>query len=118
MITTRPAKAFKPRLYDPARADKRSDAQRAANNRNFAIFRLRGLWAQAGLLAEPYRTGARAAIDADLIARGALPQEAHEREKIAKRLEANAKRQREEDAKRMCPFHPDTHWLECDCIPF
>lgn len=110
------ARAFRPKPFDAERAD-RTAAQRAATDRNFAIFKLRGLWSQAGMLAEPYRTGARAAIDADLIARGALPQEQHERDQIIKRREAATRRQRAEDAARICPDCKGK-WLECECIPF
>lgn len=62
---------FRPRPYDPDRKDKRTDAQKAASRRNFGIFQLRGLWALAGMLREPYRSTVRVLIDADLIARGA-----------------------------------------------
>lgn len=110
-------KPFRPRAYDPDRPDTRTDAQRAATDRNFMVFKLRGLWAQAGMLSEPYRTGARASIDADLIARGCLPQEQHERQQMRKRHEANARRQRKEDEARICP-DCNGKWLECECIPF
>lgn len=95
------APTFQPRPYDPDRADKQTDAQKAATNRNFGIFKLRGLWSQAGMLAEPYRTGVRAPIDADLIARGALPQAKHgvetSRKRIAKRRRQAAKAPPTED---------------------
>ena len=35
-------KRFQPRPYDPNRKDKRTPAQKAASNRNFRIFQLRG----------------------------------------------------------------------------
>lgn len=51
-----------------------TERQRVARNRNWRVFKLRGLWASCGLLAEPYRTAARRAIDDDLLASGAVPQ--------------------------------------------
>nr|WP_047169713.1 hypothetical protein [Sphingomonas sp. Y57] len=85
------ARPFKPRPYDPDREDTRSDAQRAATDRNFMIFKLRGLWSQAGMLMEPTRTAVRALIDVDLRERGALPQAEHEREERRKRDARRAK---------------------------
>lgn len=79
---------FKIRPYDRNRENKQTTAQRAATEKNFRIFRLRGLWSQAGLLAEPYATAARVAIDADLRERGAEP----ERQRQA-RLQAESERQ-------------------------
>jgi len=89
------ARGFQPRPYDPNREDRQTDAQKAATARNFCIFKLRGLWSQAAMLDEPYRSGVRALIDADLIARGVLPQAKHEveasRKRIAKRARQTAK---------------------------
>jgi hypothetical protein len=65
-------KRFQPKPYDAPRA-KRTPAQDAATRRNFQIFKLRGLWSACGLLAEPYRTTARRAIDEDLFSRGVEP---------------------------------------------
>ena len=79
---------FKLKPYDAQRQEQ-TDAQRAATERNFAIFKIRGLWANAAMLMEPYRTAARVAIDADLRERGALTQreqEKAEREKRWKRI--------------------------------
>jgi hypothetical protein len=65
---------FKPRPYDPDRPDKRSPAQKASHQRSYQIFRLRGLWAQAGLLSAQARHGVRALIDFDLFGLGAEPE--------------------------------------------
>tara|TARA_R110002074_G_scaffold262994_1_gene435081 strand:+ start:4454 stop:4771 length:318 start_codon:yes stop_codon:yes gene_type:complete len=72
-------KQWRPAPYDPDKPDKSTPAQKAAQGRNFGIFQLRGLYALCFRLREPYRSGAMAMIDADLIARGALPQAEHER---------------------------------------
>lgn len=100
---------FKPRPYDPDREDKQTDAQRAATYRNFGIFKLRGLWANAALLQEPYRTAARVAIDADLVKRGALDQLQHERAVREKRYA--------EYEKQVCP-ECNRSRRECECVPF
>lgn len=104
---------FKPRPYDPDRPNKQTSAQRAATDRNFAIFKLHGLWAQAGMLNEPIRSTVRALIDADLKDRGAKTRTERDRELVAKAL----KRRQREEAKRVCTDcgHP---FLECECIPF
>lgn len=83
---------FKPRGYDPDRPNRQTDAQKAATQRNFSIFQLRGLWMQAFMLNEPMRTTVRHLIDIDLIGRGALPQAEHERARDAKHMAAYAKR--------------------------
>ena len=73
------------------RQDNRTEAQKAATDRNFGIFKLRGLWAQAAILREPYRSGVRGLIDADLIARGAKAEQEH-RAEIRERTYAKLKR--------------------------
>lgn len=83
---------FRPRPYDPNRPVVQTEAQRLAVNRNFGIFKLRGLWVSCGMLSEPNRAFARAAIDAELVMLGALAQDDHERAKARNRL---AKRKRE-----------------------
>lgn len=66
-------------------------AQTAARERNFKIFRLRGLWEQTWLLTGDNRDRARAAIDAELSVLGAITQtENHKRARLnadAARLE-------------------------------
>lgn len=84
-------RSFKPRPYDPDREDTRTDAQRAATDRNFMIFKLRGLWSQAGMLMEPQKSAVRALIDVDLRERGALPQRDHERADRLKRAARHEK---------------------------
>ncbi len=69
-----PSKRFQPRRFVPGQPwpeDKRTEAQKQAGNRNFGIFKLRGLWSLCGIMREPWRTHARNSIDADLIQRGA-----------------------------------------------
>ena len=53
---------------------KRTKKQDAATMRAFLIFRLRGLWCQADLLTGERRVLAKAAIDAELLRLGAVPQ--------------------------------------------
>jgi len=72
---------FKSRPYDPQRADKRSPAQRAANNRSFQIFQLRGLWALCGRVSEPRRSLIRQLIDDDIRALGAEPEGDRQKER-------------------------------------
>ena len=104
---------FKLRPYDPDRIGKQTDAQRAATMRNFHIFKLRGLWSQAGMLDEPQRSTVRALIDFDLVKRGALSQADHERERHRK---LHAKREREWQSK-ICSDCGE-RFAECVCIPF
>lgn len=104
---------FRPRPYDPEREDPRTPAQREATMRNFEVFKLRGLWSQSSMLREPFRSGVRALIDADLLGRGALAQADQQAAQRAKRLK---KRQREGDA-RICDGC-DLPWRECECLPF
>ena len=59
---------FKPRTYDPDRENNRSPAQKAANDRNFRIFRLRGLHAQMWLLTGKRREQAKKLVDQELAA--------------------------------------------------
>ena len=65
---------FKARPYDPNREDNRTAAQKAAGNRNWRIFKLRGLYHQMWLLTEERRAAAQAAADAELVALGAEPE--------------------------------------------
>lgn len=83
---------FRPRKYDPDRPARHTPAQQAATMRNFGIFKLRGLWVSCCMLSEPNRSFARAAIDAELVKRGALAQDDHERQAAYKRF---VKRQRQ-----------------------
>lgn len=62
---------FKPRPYDPSRKDGRSQAAKEASDRNFRIFKLRGLYAQVGLLTGKRRERARKIVDEELKAMGA-----------------------------------------------
>lgn len=77
-----PSKRFRPRKPplpgQPWPEDKRTEAQKKASERNFGIFQLRGLWTLCGMLREPMRSQARAAVDADLTARGAESQSARD----------------------------------------
>lgn len=91
---------FRPRDWRRTSAKPQSPAQEAATQRNFGIFKLRGLWVSMALLREPYRSIARAAIDMDLVARGALMQEDHE-------VESRRRYERK---------HPE--FYENDTIPF
>ena len=75
---------FKPPPYDPDRPNKQTDAQKAATQRNFGIFGLRGLHANCGMLREPYRSTVRALIDADLVSRGAESETARQNQRRAK----------------------------------
>lgn len=73
----RARRPFKPRQFVPGQPwpeDKRTQAQKDAQQRNFAIFQLRGLWSLAGMLREPWRHLVRDLIDEDIRARGAEPQ--------------------------------------------
>lgn len=54
-----------------------SPAQKAATERAFRIFRLRGLWCQAYLLTGERREQAQAAVDAELALLGAATQAEH-----------------------------------------
>jgi len=83
---------FRPRPYDPDRPVIQTEAQQRAVMRNFGIFKLRGLWISCCMLSEPNRSFAQAAIDAELVKRGALTQNDHARETARKRLK---KRERE-----------------------
>lgn len=110
---------FKPRPYDPNRIERRTPAQIAAANRNFEIFKLRGLWAQAAMLSEPFRSTVRALIDADLRARGALSQPDHQRAAMKKRMKKRANPLRD-DIDPDCRFSNHQDGRPCpDChIPF
>lgn len=100
---------FRPRPYDPDRASPGTPAQRAARMRNFEIFKLRGLWCQAGMLDEPIRTAVRALIDLNLVTRGARPQREHERISNAKRARKSA---RQRDRERYDPADFDVTFQE------
>ena len=76
---------FKPHPYDPDKPIRHTEAQSRAVMRNFGIFKLRGLWVSCGMLSEPNRGFARAAIDAELVKRGAKTQDDHERDAAWKR---------------------------------
>lgn len=56
---------------EPRRAQ--TPAQKAASERAFRIFQLRGLWCQAYLLTGERREQAQAAVDAELALLGAEP---------------------------------------------
>lgn len=78
---------FKSRPYDPDRKDTRSQSQKRASERNFRIFRLRGLYSQMFLLTGKRRERAMKLVDQELIAMGAKPQ--------SLRMEASMKEWRE-----------------------
>lgn len=73
-------KKFRPRPYDPHRKDTRTAAQKAANARNFHIFKLRGLASFSCLLSRPRRDAMRRLIDEELAAMGAKTSAEHEAE--------------------------------------
>jgi hypothetical protein len=62
---------FKPRPYDPDRRDYRTAAQKAACERNFRIFKLRGHYAQSYLLTGWRRKVVHFLIDLELRRLGA-----------------------------------------------
>ena len=73
---------FKRRPYDPNKPDTRTPAQKAAGDRNFAIFKLRGLWSFSYLLTGKRRSVMQRLVDAELKALGAEPETVrHERAK-------------------------------------
>ena len=74
---------LKVRAYDPARQDKRSDAQKRANDRSFRIFNLRGLACLAHRLTGPRRDAVIAAVDEELALIGAKPTAIHQMERDA-----------------------------------
>lgn len=84
-------KAFQPRPYDPDRQYNRTVKQKEATDRNFRIFRLRGLWVLAYILTEPTRSTVQALIDFELQRFGALPQREHAEEQRRKWLARNAR---------------------------
>lgn len=75
---------FKPRPYDPDRIDYRTDAQKRACERNFRIFKLRGLHAQVWLLTGWRRKVARWLVDLELGRMGAESQTKRQAERRAK----------------------------------
>jgi hypothetical protein len=79
-------KRFQPRPYDPNREDTRSKAQKAAGERNFRIFKLRGLYYHALNLTGQRRGQMQRLVDAELKAIGAEP-EGQRRETRLKRYE-------------------------------
>lgn len=62
---------FRPRPHDPDRKDDRTAAQKQAGERNFRIFRLRGLHAQLWLLTGKRREQAQRLVDQELASIGA-----------------------------------------------
>lgn len=75
---------FKPRPYDPYREDHRTPAQKAASDRNFRIFKLRGLHAQMSLLTGKRREQAQKLVDQELAAMGAQSETERQAERRAK----------------------------------
>ena len=65
-----------PRFYDPARPAGKSptEKQRAARDRNWRIFKIRGLYYQSMLLTGAHRIAALAAVDGQLRELGAEPE--------------------------------------------
>lgn len=63
---------FTPRRYDPSRPSKpATERQKATRNRNWRIFKLRGLYCSVGWLTGERRAMAKAAIDLELELLGA-----------------------------------------------
>lgn len=75
---------FKPRPYDPDRKDNRTPAQKAASERNFRIFQLRGLSTQVRLLTGKRREKAMRLVDEELAAMGAKTEQQRRDERRAK----------------------------------
>lgn len=74
-----------PRLYDPSRkpGPPPTERQRLARDRNWRIFRLRGLWYQAWCLTGERRDAMQALVDQEitlLCAEGEGPRRARQRE--------------------------------------
>ncbi len=65
---------FRPRPYDPNRKDTRTPAQKAAQQRNFRIFQLRGLASFRFLLTGERRDALLRLVDQELRAIGAEPE--------------------------------------------
>lgn len=85
-------KQFRPRPYDPDRKDTRTPAQRAANDRNFRVFQLRGLASFRYMLTGQRRDALLRLVDQELKAIGAEPESAREarrKEEFAKLMESN-----------------------------
>lgn len=93
---------FRPRPYDPNRPRKpESEAQAAARQRAFRIFRLRGLHSLCWLLTADRRVVAQALVDQELTLLGAeseTKRQADRRAALDERLEA----------RRIHPSEPDT----------
>lgn len=82
---------LRPHKANPGKAGKSSPAQAAARERNFRIFKLRGLHAQMRMLTGEHLTEARACVDLELIALGAKTMaeaEADRRAKLYAKLDA------------------------------
>lgn len=77
---------FRPRPYDPSREDKRTPAQKASTDRNFRIFRLRGLYTFAFLFSGKRREQMRKPVDAELKAMGAETQTERRRAELIREL--------------------------------
>ena len=71
-------KRFRPRPYDPSRKDTRTPAQKAANERSFRIFQLRGLASFRFMLTGNRRDALLKLVDQELKALGAEPESARE----------------------------------------
>jgi len=106
---------FRGRPHNPDGWDKLTPAQRAASQRNFRIFQLRGLHAQVRLLTGKRRDRAMALVDQELVAMGALPMAEHAAERARKLNEKLVKAATQEP--RKC-IDCGEIWNECDCIPF
>lgn len=79
--------SFRPRPYDPDREDNRTPSQKAASDRNFRIFKLRGLHAQCTLLTGRRREAAQRLVDQELAAIGAEPETKRQADRRAKYFE-------------------------------
>ena len=86
-------------------AKPRSDAQHAATERNFHIFRLRGFHAQALLLSPSRRAQVEALIDDEIVSLGAESQADRAAARMASREAAEAdQRIRDEIEEQELPF--------------
>lgn len=80
---------FKWRPYDPDRPNTRTPAQNAATDRNFHIFRLRGLYTQMSLLTGKRREAGQRLVDHELAAMGAATDQQHREANFAKWAKRN-----------------------------
>lgn len=74
---------FRPKDHREPRQP-RTPAQKAATERSFKIFRLRGLWYACLILTGERRAAAQQLVDDELALLGAKPQATHDAERMAR----------------------------------